>query len=182
MRLNTEASVDSAVRQNVLLALGDLARQADRVAWNLNGVKRKRVLTLKHAAYSALNSLRADGTSLGENELLLALSHFSRQANGVAHHLPEPEQGPVFALKHAALSVLLLCKAAILYGVVDDTAGIDLLLVPGKRLHCPLRHLQPAARELAGRQAAFVPVCSPIGERVSPTDLAGLLRLVRRAA
>src|ERR1035438_4717305 len=115
LRLITENSVDSAVLHNVLLALADLARQADRAAWDLAGAKRKRVLALKHVAHSALNSARAGRTSLGENELLLALSHFSRQANGVAHRLPEPEQGPVFALKHAALSVLLLCKAAILY-------------------------------------------------------------------
>src|ERR1035438_6338530 len=106
--------------------------------------------------FRSLNSARADGTSLGENELLLALSHFSRQANGVAHHLSEPEQGPVFALKSTALSVLLLCKAATLYGVVDDTAGIDLLLLPGKRLHCPLHRLRPVARALASRQAALV--------------------------
>ena len=182
MRFDTRISVDSPVRQNVLHALRDLARQANSVAWGFTGVSRKRVLSLKHEAYSALNSATAGGTSLVENRPLLALSRFACQANGVAHHLPEADQGPVFALKATALSVLILCKAAVLNGVVDDTAGIDLLLLPGKRLHCKLHRLQPDARELANQQAAFVPVCSPMVERVSPSALAGIQRLVRRAA
>src|SRR5580698_3036222 len=104
MRVITKPSTDSAVRRSILLALADFAWQATRVARNLTELNRKRMLGLKSAAYSALSSARAAGTSAGENDLLVALSQFAREANGIAHDLPKPERGPVFDLKSTALS------------------------------------------------------------------------------
>lgn len=167
----------SLALDDLLFALRRLAHDCGRVAHRLGGHNRARLKALKRIAYSALMSGGA-----AEN-LLLALSRFAREANEVAHALPKQEREPVFALKSAALSELISCRAAILNDVsADGTAGLDLLLLPGKRIHCPLSLLAPLARAIARREAAFVPVSAPMFDCVNPAQREGLLRLVGRAA
>jgi hypothetical protein len=130
-----------------------------------------------------LDSTSAATTSVREDALLLALSRFARKANDIAHDLPEGRRRPVFALKSAALSSLILCGGAIVNDIsVDATAGLNLILLPGKRIHCPLAMLTPRARAVAKRQAAFVPVSAALFERINPAQIEGLLRLGGRAA
>jgi hypothetical protein len=174
---------DSALRTLNLRTLGFLATAANSLAHHLAGKSRRRVFGLRNAAYAALNSASVDRISPGNDDLVLPLSRFAREANRVAHALPESDQGPVFALKGVALSALILGRAAVVNDItVDGTVGLDLLIEPGARLHCPLALLAPRARTLAKRQAAFVPVSAPIFERVNPAQLEGLLRLAGRAA
>jgi hypothetical protein len=184
--LNTTTCCDAsgnALRTLNLHALGFLATASNGLVRRLSGQSRRRVFGLRNAAYAALSLARVDRISPENADLLLPLSRFAREANRVAHALPEADQGPVFALKGVALSALILGRAAVVNDVtVDGTVGLDLLIEPGARLHCPLALLAPPARTLAKRQAAFVPVSAPLSESVNPAQLEGLLRLVGRAA
>lgn len=180
MRTPTDPAPNSA---DLVLALGDLARCAARIGRTLCGINRKRVADLRSCAYSAINSTRSAAAPTRESVLLLVLTRFALEANGVAHNLPEYKREAVFALKSGALSVLVLYNAVAVNDIsADGTVGLDLVLLPGKRLHCPISLLQPAARTQARRLAAFVPVSAPVSASVSASGLEGLLRLVARAA
>ena len=173
----------TALRTLNLRVLDFLATATNSLSRRLAGKSRRRVFGLRNAAYAALNLARVGRISPGNDDLLLPLSRFAREANRVAHALPEPDQGPVFALKGVALSALILGRAAVVNDVtVGGTVGLDLLIEPGARLHCPLALLAPPARTVAKRQSAFVPVTAPISESINPTQLEALLRLVSRAA
>jgi hypothetical protein len=179
----TTHSTCSESSAHLIMAVRNLARQTGVVANYLGGASRRRLLILRNAAHSALRSASATSIPADKTGLLLALTRFACEANRVAHGLPESECDLVFALKGAALSALILSDSALINDVrADNTLGIDLLLAPGARLHCRPRFLTPPARQLAKRQAAIVPVCAPIWERVCPAQRDSLLRLVSRAA
>jgi hypothetical protein len=127
------------------------------------------------ADYSFRGADRSAADSTDRRGTLLSLTRMVQDLNTLAHDLEgSPYQERLFGLKHECCSVLLAAGVAIVNGTRGNLFGLDLVLAPGKKVHCPEWGLSPEARSVARHQARSVRSVAPLADRLSSVEFQSL--------
>jgi hypothetical protein len=113
--------------------------------------------------------------STDQRDTMLSVTRMVRDLNDLAHQFEgSPFRDRLFGRKHECCSVLLAAGFATVNGTRGNLLGLDLVLSPGKKVHCPEWGLSPAARSIARNQVRSAPCVAPLADRISPVQFQSL--------